>query len=263
MTSVIISDASTVEIPVLDRAFELSELEDKMVRWIQSRLIVGGYLEANQVDGIPGPKTHKALADFKAALWLEYPSLVGTSTISALAELGERQGVTEQPENLNQQVNPSAGRREGRSAELPLVGLVFEHEYIVPGVPLTWGEMTKGLSPQRLPNAEARNAGSDAAAKEHVRNLQELARVFGRVRATFGSPIAINSGYRPAALRIGKPNSQHIYGKAMDICPLNRDFRRLLAIIKQERSIKGIGLGQDRRFLHIDTRSGNRVVFPY
>lgn len=263
MTSVIISDASTVEIPVLDRAFELSELEDKMVRWIQSRLIVGGYLEANQADGVPGPKTHKALADFKATLWLEYPSLVGTSTISSLAELGERQEETEQPEGLNQHVNPSAGKREGRSAELPVVGLVFEHEYIVPGVPLTWGEMTKGLSKQRLPNAEAINAGSDAAAKEHVRNLQELARAFGRVRATFGSPIAVTSGYRPAALKIGVPSSLHIVGKAMDIYPLNGDFRRLMAIIKQERLIKGIGAGQHKGFLHIDTRSGNRVVFPY
>ena len=69
MTHATISDARTVEIPVLDRAFELSELEDKTVRWIQSRLVVGGYLKANQVDGIPGPKTHKALADFKTDLW--------------------------------------------------------------------------------------------------------------------------------------------------------------------------------------------------
>jgi peptidoglycan hydrolase-like protein with peptidoglycan-binding domain len=255
MTSLITSTLNESGLPALLGSFELSALDTDTVRWIQSKLALGGYLEPNGVDGMPGPKTHKALADFKADLWLEYPSLVGPSTINALAELNERQEVTEQAENLNQQVNASAGNREGRSAELPLVGLVFEHEYIVPGVPLTWGEMTKGLSAQRLPNAEPRNAGSYANAKEHVQNLQALAKVFGRVRAKFGSPIAVTSGYRPAALGIGVRDSQHIYGKAMDIYPLNGDFPRLLAIIKQEREIKGIGLGQRKGFLHIDTRT--------
>ncbi|TVQ12108.1 MAG: peptidase M15 [Leptolyngbya sp. DLM2.Bin27] len=252
MTNSMISDRRTVDIPVLDKTVELSELEDRTVRWIQSRLTVGGYLEANQVDGIPGPKTHKALAEFKADLWLEYPSLVGTSTISALAELGERQAVTEQPEGLNQKPLVESGRKEGRAVVLPLVGQVFQHEYIVPDVPLTWDEMTKGLDPRRIPNTVGR-----------VQNIQRLAKVFGRVRSRFGSPIAVTSGYRPAELKIGVPNSQHIHGLAMDVYPLNRDFQKLLQIIKEEPAITGIGLGQRKGFLHIDIRPTSRVVFPY
>lgn len=261
MTNATVSNVEKLEIPVLDRSFELSELGDEVVRWIQSRLIVGGYLADNQVDGIPGPKTHKALADFKADSWLEYPSLVGPSTLAVLAELSEREAVTEQLEDLKQSPLVQAGQREGRSVELPVVGQVFQHEYIVEKIPLTWGEMTHGLSAQRLPNAT--NAGGQQNAIAHVRNLQELAKVFGRVRGTFGSPIAVTSGYRPAALRIGAIRSQHISGRAMDIYPLNGDFPRLLTIIRQERAIKGIGLGQRKGFLHIDIRPTDRVVFPY
>ncbi|WP_017303643.1 D-Ala-D-Ala carboxypeptidase family metallohydrolase [Spirulina subsalsa] len=238
--------------PTLTKATELSDLSTDQVRWIQSRLEIGGYLPTGQVDGIAGPLTRKALAAFKEDLWLEFPSLVGPSTIQALSELAPRHSVSEQPQALKQQVLTNAGQLEGKSVVLPKVGKIYEHQYIVPDVPLTWGEMTKGLDFRRIPNSV-----------EIVEDMERLAIVFGRVRSRFGSPIGITSGYRPAALRIGVPNSQHIFGRAMDIYPLNGDFRRLLELLKVESAVKGIGLGQKRGFLHMDIRPGDRVIFPY
>ncbi len=238
--------------PTLTAAVLLADLDADSVRWVQAQLTVGGYLPPGQADGIPGPKTHEALAKFKTALALSYPAAVGPSTIEALANLAPPHVVSEQPAGLTQTPLVNAGRQEGSSAMLPGVGMVYQHEYIVPGVPLTWGEMTKGLDPKRIPSSV-----------EIVNNLKALATVFGRVRTQFGTPIGVTSGYRPAALRIGVPDSQHIPGRAMDIYPINGDFAKLLQVLKAEPAVKGIGLGQHLGFLHMDIRPGDRVIFPY
>ena len=64
--------------------------------------------------------------------------------IDALKEFYD--GVEEEEDkeaNTPQLINLKAGDRSGNTMRLPNGKLVFANEFIVPGVPLTWGEVTK------------------------------------------------------------------------------------------------------------------------
>lgn len=235
--------------PSISGVVELRELSPTVLKWVQSQLNLGGY-GAGQVDGIFGPKTAKAFADFKDDNYLAYPELISNATLQMLSEIKPKEEISEQKDNLNQKPLANGGSKSGPSATLPLVGLVYSNEWILPGTYITWGEMTKNLTRRPTQIAE-------------VKNIQSTARTFGVIRERFGSPLAVTSGYRPAHLGIGAKRSQHIPGKAADIYPINGNFSRLLEIIKQEPTVKGIGLGQAKGFLHIDIRPGNRVIFRY
>jgi hypothetical protein len=238
-----------MQAPTLTVPRNIDDLEANIVKWIQSQLKVGGYLDGD-ADGICGPKTLDALARFKTENYLEYPRGIGQTTLNLLAQLAAPDQISEQLDGLNQKPMAGAGSKTGASAQLPVVGLVFANEWIGPNTYLTWGEMTKGLT--RKPTTAA-----------EVENIQQMAKVFGRVRAKFGSAIGITSGFRPAHLRIGVANSQHIPGRAMDFYPLNGNFASLLALMKEEPAIRGIGLGQAKGFLHGDIRPASRVIFRY
>ncbi len=239
----------TTQTPTLTVPRNIDELEPNIIKWIQTQLKLGGYLEG-AADGVCGPQTFAALAKFKADQNLEYPKGVGQTTLNLLAQLSAPEATSEQGEGLNQKPNVNAGAKSGPSATLPSVGLVYANEWILPNSYLTWGEMTKGLT--RLPTQAS-----------EVKNIQETAKVFGRVRTKFGSSIGVTSGFRPAHLRIGVSNSQHIPGRAADIYPLNGNFATLLNVLKDEPAVKGIGLGQAKGFLHMDIRPAPRVIFRY
>lgn len=238
-----------VQAPTLTVPRNIDELEPNIVRWVQTQLKVGGYLDG-AIDGICGPKTLAALAKFKADQHLEYPKGIGQTTLNLLAQLSAPGTLSEQAEGLNQQPLVNAGSKSGASATLPTVGLVYANEWILPDSYLTWGEMTKNLTRRPTQASE-------------VKNIQDVAKVFGRIRVKFGSSIGVTSGFRPAHLRIGVPNSQHIPGRAADIYPLNGNFATLLTVFKDEPAVKGIGLGQAKGFLHMDIRPAPRVIFRY
>lgn len=236
-------------IPSISGVVNLSELGSHVLKWIQRQLNKGGY-NSGKEDGVYGPITAKAFASFKEDFYLAYPDLISNATLEILANMGAKGSTSEQEQGLDQKPLINAGSKTGQSATLPSVGLVYSNEWILPNSFMTWGEMTKNLSRKPVNPAE-------------VKNIQNVAKVFGGVRAKFGSAIGVTSGYRPAHLGIGVPNSQHIPGRAADIYPLNGNFSKLLEIIKAEPAIKGIGLGQAKGFLHIDLRPGSRVIFKY
>jgi len=236
-------------VPSISGVLKLSELNSQVLKWIQVQLNKGGY-DIGKEDGTYGPKTAKAFANFKEDFYLTYPDLISNATLEFLASMGTKGSVSEQGQRLNQKPLINAGSKTGQSAYLPSVGLVYANEWILPGSYITWGEMTKNLSRKPVQIAE-------------IQNIQNVAKAFGKIRQKFGSPIGVTSGYRPAHLGIGVPNSQHIPGRAVDIYPLNGNFPKLLEIIKAEPAISGIGLGQAKGFLHMDLRPGNRVIFKY
>jgi hypothetical protein len=235
----------------LQSAKPLAFLSPEQITWVQHQLKRGAYLE--KVDGIVGPATLNALKSFKSDFYLEHPELIGNTTLKALSELDPPDKVTEQATEIILTVNAAAGSRTGRSATLPGAGLVYANQWIRPGIPLTWGEMTKDMT--RLPTD-----------KTVVANIVNFAAAFGQIRAKFGSPIAITSGYRPKAVNDaigGASKSQHVPGKAADIRPANGEFDKLLAVLKSIDAVGGIGLGEKAGgFLHADTRE-KRVIFPY
>jgi hypothetical protein len=165
--------------------------------------------------------------------------------------------ISEQLEDIPTKVIVEAGSRTGNKVNLPGLGLVYANEYIVPGIPLTWGEMTKDFNSRRIPNS-----------KQIVENLIATAKVFGVARAKYGKPVAITSGYRPANLGIGASRSQHIPGKALDSFPMNRnDINLWYNILRDTPGVMGLGDATNPRkggFVHFDIRDGlSQVRFGY
>lgn len=80
------------------------------------------------------------------------------------------------------------------------------------------------------------------------------------IRAYFGRPIFITSGYRSEAHNTnvgGVPNSRHKYGLAADIFIRDVDFQ-LHRIAEKAERMKFGGIGRYRKFIHIDVYGLNR-----
>jgi hypothetical protein len=221
-------------------AIHISELPVELVKEIQSLLKI-------TVDGIVGNNTKQAFIDFKSDKNLEYPLFLGVTTAKELLELQDKE---ECSANETDKVDSQP------SMMLPGGKTVYANTLIVDNVPLTWGEATKDCT--RVPMSS-----------EHVANAIRLARTWGEVRDKFGSPIRITSGYRPPAVNKsigGVRNSQHIYFKALDMQPVNGDFRRLWQVLLSS-NFTGLGdavfMGRNKGFFHADIRPSGRVIFPY
>ncbi|HEY9761189.1 MAG TPA: D-Ala-D-Ala carboxypeptidase family metallohydrolase [Trichocoleus sp.] len=244
--------------PKLTKAILLKDVDATTVRWVQNQLVIAVYLAKDGVDGIVGDKTLAALASFKDDFYLEYPAAIGPSTIEVLESVEGKHEVEDQPDTVPTTVNADAGKKSGKTATLSKVGLVYENEFVFPGTYITWGEMTRGFT--RLPMGTAEYGSPEQV----VNNMIELAKVFGTVRTKFGSPIAINSAYRPPNLAIGASKSQHKSARALDVRPLNGDYKTLLEVIKAVPEVKGVGLaGPKKGFWHMDIRPGRRAFFSY
>lgn len=267
---------SMIDKPQVTAAVPLKDVDLDIAKWVQTQLVIIGYLPsdddnrdglADEIDGKIGDRTLKAFVEFKNDFHLQYPEILGASTIDLLASAEPRQVIegddapTASDQTAPTTINPDAGNRTGASARLPKVGLIYANEFVVPGTYVTWGEMTKGLT--RLPIASAEFGSAEAI----VLSLIELAKVFGKIRTKFDSPIAITSGYRPPNLKIGARQSQHKYGRGLDLRPANGDFEMLLETIKAVPEVKKIGLAGPSKggFWHIDIRPGKqeRRFFSY
>ena len=246
--------------PKITKAILFKDVTDaETIKWVQSKLVNGGYLSDSDVDGKVGPKSIGALRKFKEEGYLSYPEALGASTIDALDELTPKHTVSEQNQVVQYASGGNTGPKTGKSRTLPVVGLVYENEMIVPNSNITWGEMTRGFT--RLPMA-TNQFGSQ---EQVVRNMMATAKAFGKVRQKFGSPIRITSAYRPPNLRIGASRSQHKYARALDVQPMNGNYQGLLNAIKAVPEIKGIGIAGPRKgFWHMDIRPiARRITFGY
>lgn len=96
----------------------------------------------------------------------------------------------------------------------------------------------------------------------------ELARAFERIREICGFPLIVNSAYRTAVYndRIGGAvKSQHVEGRALDLCPSHAGEKGLRALreaagqARREGLIRGIGIYSG--FVHVDCRSGKNVTW--
>lgn len=95
-----------------------------------------------------------------------------------------------------------------------------------------------------------------------IENLTELAHELEKIRAEFGLPIRISSGYRSPQHNAkvgGKVGSYHLQGKAADIWIKGVSPARLYATIEkliEQGKVKqgGLGLYPDDLFVHYDIR---------
>ncbi|MEB3268249.1 MAG: D-Ala-D-Ala carboxypeptidase family metallohydrolase, partial [Leptolyngbya sp.] len=166
--------------PYLAESCHITALADCDVRWVQEQLKRGGYY-SGRLDGQVGPQTRDAFRQFKQDYCLEYPQLIGATTIDALAELKEMKG---DPNDLQLSEN------------------------------FKLSEMLRSQTAQR------RGIKNYPSNPEHIENLKALCQnILEPVRKHFGMPISPSSGYRCPELNAavgGVSNSQHAVGEAVD-----------------------------------------------
>lgn len=234
------------------RVVAIGDASQGLVAEVQT-ILKGLNLYDGSVDCIPGPQTHTAFCQFKEKHYLGQGDLLGETTAASLLEYGEGHQVSEQEENKGQNPIDSncLGSQTGAQMYLPEKGLVYSNELIVPGVPLTWGEVTKNGT--RVPENAA-----------IVANITAIARVFGDVRERYGSPIAVTSGYRPPKVNAavgGAKRSRHLAGLALDLVPVDGNVERLFVTCQ---AVKGVtGIGKANNFIHVDARFGARALWYY
>ena len=237
-----------------DRQMLVSSMSQELTKEVQGILKEAG-LYAGAIDGIPGDETQDAVADFKAQVYLGMADTLGKTTAEALLDyLGECSHPVTSEQHQTQKLTvldaSVVGTKTGLSSPLPSGKTVYENEYIVPGIPLTWGEMTKGMS--RIP-----------IDKNVEKRIHIITKRFGEIRDKFGSPIAITSGYRPPVVnrRIGGAKfSRHIAGDAIDIYPMSGSLSKLWEVVRGVSTTGGLGDGRRKSFIHCDCRPNDVVV---
>ena len=94
---------------------------------------------------------------------------------------------------------------------------------------ITWNELTSSVSARR------NNIDNTPTDKKVLENLHELLPILNSVRAEYGKPIRVTSGYRCPQLNKlvgGVPTSAHLHGLAADVVPFERNSADFLAIQK-------------------------------
>lgn len=90
----------------------------------------------------------------------------------------------------------------------------------------------------------------------HVMLDSRLVQLLQRLRSKIQAKIYINSGFRCETENrkvLGTKNSYHLLGMAVDISAPEYEVRKL-ASIAEEIGFKGIGIYEDRGFVHLDIR---------
>lgn len=97
-----------------------------------------------------------------------------------------------------------------------------------------------------------------AAGSPEEKNILAVIRDADAIREAWGGGVFITSGYRPEPFNReagGVPNSRHVVGDALDICPVDGDLGGMFRWLKPRWS-GALGDGRRKGFLHIDKRNG-------
>jgi len=120
--------------------------------------------------------------------------------------------------------------------------------------------------------------------KEHLENLEESLVKFNKLRAAYGKPLRVTSGYRSMERHLAiyaakgitdkskiPMKSNHLYGFAMDVVPVEDDIKHLQDwIIDNVKLMEEIGLwfedfSATRTWVHcqiVPPKSGKRFFLP-
>lgn len=95
----------------------------------------------------------------------------------------------------------------------------------------------------------------------------EIKQVASGLESKYGT-IIITSGYRSPEYNKsigGAKDSQHVLGKAIDICVVNVACFKVAAwAVENYPKIKGVGLDLFKNYCHLDVRDSNKLItWPY
>lgn len=209
-------------------------------------------LTGDDVDGICGKNTCKAIADWQATHGFsgnDIDGICGPSTLAAIQAKGKT--VSEQ----EAQAQPQTESQTGEQAE-----------------PSTENKQFQYFSIQELTHSDTANAKhiDNTPTKAAVENMSALiTHCLDPLRDAYGAPITVNSGYRCEKLNAavgGVSNSQHMSGEAADLDVGSRAHNKALyelAIKLQKQGVLQFDQLLDEKgfsWVHISySRSHNRI----
>lgn len=168
---------------------------------LQQLLAKAGYMKASEVDGIFGRQSAQAFKDFKGAVFLAKPNILGKGSLAKLIQEAE------EADRKAQKLDTAQPEKSGATMKLPTGLRVYLDDPIVPGGHFTWAEATHSGS--RVP-----------VSREIEGNIVKLAKALETPRVKLGRSMTITSWYRtPQANRAcgGARASRHLVGDAGDI----------------------------------------------
>jgi zinc D-Ala-D-Ala carboxypeptidase len=229
------------------------------VRKLQEQLNKLGY-NAGAVDGIFGNKTHNAVKAFQKDNGLVADGIVGPKTQNKLNEKlkpKSQSGNVKQLQEILTQIGIDVGKIDGVDGPKTRAGIrQFQKIFglAVDGIagPKTWAVLDKAKNVKHFKVKEfaCKHCGEIKIDINLLVKLEELRRAIGN------KPIIINSGYRCKThnTRVGgAKNSQHMYGKAVDIRVNGMSPRTLEKYADTVFSNGGVGMG-GATIVHVDTR---------
>lgn len=235
------------------------------VKKLQEQLSKLGH-NAGAVDGIFGTKTYNAVRAFQRASGLAVDGIVGPKTKAKLAErLKPKTDNVKQLQEILTQIGIDVGKIDGIAGPKTTAGIKqFQKIFglAVDGIagPKTWAVLDKARKIKHFKVKEfaCKHCGEIKIDINLLVKLEELRRAIGN------KPIIINSGYRcPTHNKNvgGAKNSQHLYGKAVDIRVNGMSPRTLEKFADTVFANGGVGMG-GQNIVHVDTR-GHRSRWYY
>lgn len=189
---------------VKTQTYSIKELNHDQAKRIQSLLKGCGY--EIKVDGEVGPETTRVFGQFKEDNFLEHPTTLGVTTYNALIEESNKRQAPIKPSDETYPIDVDG--RKAKTVTVAGIGKVKTSEKIA-GF-FTWGEATHdGTRP--ISNAEY---------ADNVRRLALELSKFSKYLDLKDEQVRVTSWYRPEPHNSragGASNSQHLYGKAVDI----------------------------------------------
>jgi putative chitinase len=139
------------------------------------------------------------------------------------------------------------------------IGAAHESSPLPPAkLPIDWNDfdckISKYFTVREVTNGDIRRI--PAAGSEVAKNILSMAIELDKVRESWGKPIRVTSWHRPVAINRavgGASRSQHIYGRGVDICPVDGDIYAFQDWL-DERWYGALGWGAKRGFVHLDNR---------
>lgn len=222
-------------------------ISSALIREIQSILEEGGFYLGN-INGYLDDNLLASFREFKRKSYLEYPEVLGATTVTALLELVD-EAKHPTPEDIK---DKNLFSSKGKSFKLPGGEIVYCDQPIHGCKNFLWGEATKDGT--RIPlNTTI------------VANIISLAQYLELVRAFLDNrPISVNSFYRPPHVNSavgGVPNSTHVLGLGADFTVKGIPPLEVYKQISNWHGVRG-GLGRSSEFTHLDKR-GFYARFSY
>lgn len=210
-----------------------------LIREIQSILKEGNYY-LGEINGYLDDRLFTAFKQFKQKSYLEYPEVLGKSTVVALLEI-----VAEAEHSIpSDAVKSELTITKGKSFKLPGGERVYCDQKIGTCKNFTWGEATKNGT-RIPPNSVV------------VNNIVRYAEYLEIVRAFLENrSITASSWFRPVEVNRlvgGVSNSTHILGFASDIIVQGIPPLEVHRKLNNWHGARG-GLGRSAEFTHLDLR---------